>query len=140
MKRVRSTWRGASRPGPSGSTSTRTSRRTRRSAASSSRASESRARCTAYSVSPTSRFSASSTDTRSLPPPAKELAMLLNRDDWYETSRDLEWTFSYVDPAEAFPTSWSGADGVPAEAWQKWEEPFRVSYRDYVRIQREKEA
>jgi len=66
--------------------------------------------------------------------------MLLNRDDWYETSRDLDWTLSYVDPAEAFPTSWSGTDGVPAEAWQKWEEPFRVSYRDYVRIQHEKEA
>ncbi|HSV38884.1 MAG TPA: isoprene monooxygenase oxygenase subunit alpha [Nocardioidaceae bacterium] len=66
--------------------------------------------------------------------------MLLNRDDWYETSRDLDWSLSYVDQAEAFPTSWSGAEGVPAEAWQKWEEPFRVSYRDYVRIQREKEA
>jgi len=66
--------------------------------------------------------------------------MLLNRDDWYETSRDLEWTLSYVDPAEAFPTSWSGAGDIPAEAWQAWEEPFRVSYRDYVRIQREKDS
>jgi len=30
--------------------------------------------------------------------------------------------------------------GVPKEAWQSWEEPFRVSYRDYVAVQREKEA
>ena len=66
--------------------------------------------------------------------------MLLNRDDWYETSRDLDWTLSYVDPEAAFPTRWSGTDGIPAEAWQGWDEPFRVSYRDYVRIQREKES
>lgn len=66
--------------------------------------------------------------------------MLLNRDDWYETSRDLDWTLSYVDPAEAFPTSWSGTGNVPAAAWERWEEPFRVAYRDYVRIQREKEG
>ncbi|WP_018503520.1 isoprene monooxygenase oxygenase subunit alpha [Parafrankia discariae] len=66
--------------------------------------------------------------------------MLLNRDDWYDTSRDLEWTLSYVDPEVAFPARWSGAQGIPAEAWQAWDEPFRVSYRDYVRIQREKEA
>jgi 1,2-phenylacetyl-CoA epoxidase catalytic subunit/YHS domain-containing protein len=66
--------------------------------------------------------------------------MLLNRDDWYQTSRDLDWTLSYVDPAEAFPTRWSGAEGIPADAGEAWDEPFRVSYRDYVRIQREKEA
>jgi hypothetical protein len=30
--------------------------------------------------------------------------MLLNRDDWYETSRDLDWTLSYVDEDAAFPT------------------------------------
>ena len=66
--------------------------------------------------------------------------MLLNRDDWYETSRDLDWTLSYVDSAAAFPARWSGTDGIPADAWQAWDEPFRVSYRDYVRIQREKES
>jgi len=66
--------------------------------------------------------------------------MLLNRDDWYETSRDLNWTLSYVDPEVAFPQRWSGTEDIPAEAWDKWEEPFRVSYRDYVRIQREKES
>src|SRR5262249_8727224 len=66
--------------------------------------------------------------------------MLLNRDDWYETSRDLDWTLSYVDENAAFPTAWTGSAGIPQEAWQAWEEPFRVSYRDYVRIQREKES
>ena len=38
--------------------------------------------------------------------------MLLNRDDWYETSRDLDWTLSYVDPEVAFPARWSGAGDV----------------------------
>jgi toluene monooxygenase system protein A len=66
--------------------------------------------------------------------------MLLNRDDWYETSRDVGWTLSYVDQDAAFPPSWTGAQGIPEDAWQAWEEPFRVSYRDYVRIQREKES
>jgi toluene monooxygenase system protein A len=62
--------------------------------------------------------------------------MLLNRDDWYETSRDLDWTLSYVQPDAAFPATWSGVEDIPADAWQAWEEPFRV----YVRIQREKET
>jgi toluene monooxygenase system protein A len=66
--------------------------------------------------------------------------MLLTRDDWYETSRDLDWTLSYVDPQTVFPANWSGTQGIPQEAWKDWEEPFRVSYRDYVRIQREKES
>jgi hypothetical protein len=66
--------------------------------------------------------------------------MLLNRDDWYETSRDLTWSLSYVDPDVAFPAAWTGAQGLPEHAWRAWEEPFRVSYRDYVRVQREKEA
>jgi len=65
--------------------------------------------------------------------------VLLNRDDWYETSRDLDWSLSYASHEAAFPPEWTGAGDLPQEAWQAWEEPFRVSYRDYVRIQREKE-
>jgi toluene monooxygenase system protein A len=63
-----------------------------------------------------------------------------NRDDWYDTSRDVEWSFSYVSPEEAFPAEWTGAADLPTNAWAEWEEPYRVSYRDYVRVQREKEA
>jgi Methane/Phenol/Alkene Hydroxylase len=65
---------------------------------------------------------------------------LLNRDDWYDLSHDLDWTLSYVDEQDAFPVQWSGTARVPKEAWRSWEEPFRVSYRDYVMVQREKEA
>ncbi len=65
---------------------------------------------------------------------------LLNRDDWYDIARDVDWSFSYVDRDEAFPEAWVGANGIPPEAWEDWEEPFRVSYRDYVKVQREKET
>lgn len=51
--------------------------------------------------------------------------MLLNRDDGYDTSRDLDWTFSYADRSEAFPASWSDATGVPTEAWEKYVYNYR---------------
>src|SRR3984885_13101367 len=66
--------------------------------------------------------------------------MLLDRDDWYGISHDLDWSLSYVAHEDAFPAAWTGSRNIPHEAWRAWEEPFRVSYRDYVTIQREKEA
>jgi hypothetical protein len=66
--------------------------------------------------------------------------MLLDRDDWYDVSHDLEWSLSYVDQGDAFPVVWTGSHNIPHEAWRVWEEPYRVSYRDYVAVQREKEA
>ncbi|NDZ17408.1 toluene monooxygenase [Variovorax sp. WS11] len=65
---------------------------------------------------------------------------LLSRDDWYDIARDVDWTLSYVDEREAFPEAWSGCGPVPKEAWDAWDEPYRVTYRDYVRVQREKES
>src|SRR5579859_6828322 len=66
--------------------------------------------------------------------------MRLSRDDWYDISHDVDWTLSYVEHTEAFPDEWTGSKEIPQEAWRSWEEPFRVSYRDYVKVQREKEA
>jgi hypothetical protein len=63
---------------------------------------------------------------------------LLNRDDWYDIARDVDWTLSYVDEKEAFPESWSGAQAIPREAWDSWDEPYRVTYRSYVAVQRER--
>lgn len=65
---------------------------------------------------------------------------LLNRDDWYDIARDVDWTLSYVDRDAAFPEEWVGAKGIPLDAWEDWDEPFRVSFREYVMVQREKEA
>ena len=68
------------------------------------------------------------------------LGMLLDRDDWYDIAHDLDWSLSYVAQEDAFPDVWSGSSNIPHEAWRAWEEPYRVSYRDYVAVQREKEA
>lgn len=65
---------------------------------------------------------------------------LLKRDDWYDIARDVGWTLSYVDTAAAFPDAWTGSAGIDAAEWDAWDEPYRVTYRDYVAVQREKEA
>lgn len=65
---------------------------------------------------------------------------LLNRDDWYDISRDVDWEPTYVDAGEAFPEGWQGLGKVPKHAFGEWDEPFRVCYRDYVRTQREKDT
>lgn len=74
------------------------------------------------------------------PPPTPAPAALPRRDDWYDLARDLDWTLSYVRSEDAFPQEWAGTGGIPSEAWEAWDEPYRVTYRDYVRVQREKEA
>jgi YHS domain-containing protein/1,2-phenylacetyl-CoA epoxidase catalytic subunit len=65
---------------------------------------------------------------------------VLNRDDWYDIARDVEWTLSYVAEEDAFPAEWQGAAGIPRDAWDAWDEPVRATYRDYVATQREKDA
>ena len=64
----------------------------------------------------------------------------MNRDEWYDLARDLDWTLSYVEEKQAFPDEWTGARDIPPSAWKEWDEPFRASYREYVRVQREKDA
>ena len=67
--------------------------------------------CTACSATPTSRYCELYDDrpprTRRSDLPdeheRREPPMLLNRDDWYETSRDLDWTLSYADPRSRSP-------------------------------------
>ena len=65
---------------------------------------------------------------------------VLSRDDWYDIARDVDWTLSYVDKQDAFPDAWTGCGPIPEEAWADWNEPYRVTYREYVRVQREKES
>jgi toluene monooxygenase system protein A len=65
---------------------------------------------------------------------------MLTNDDWYDIAHDVDWTLSSVDAEEAFPASWSGVGSIPKEAWANWCEPYRVTYRDYVHVQREKET
>jgi toluene monooxygenase system protein A len=65
---------------------------------------------------------------------------LLKREEWQGFVRDVDWTFSYVDDDAVFPEWHSGTGKVPREAWSAWEEDYKVSYPEYVAVQRDEEA
>lgn len=65
---------------------------------------------------------------------------VLERDDWLDLARKLDWDYSYVDERDVFPEAVSGSPHLPAEAWSSWDEPFRTSYVEYVTTQAAKEA
>jgi toluene monooxygenase system protein A len=64
----------------------------------------------------------------------------LKREEWYDIARDLDWSFSYVDESAVFPEWASGLGRIPKEAFKAWDEPYKVTYPEYVATQREKEA
>lgn len=64
----------------------------------------------------------------------------LARSEWYDLARDTNWTLKYVDEKEAFPDELSGSRGVPSEAWWSWDEPYKISYREYVHNQVSKDT
>jgi toluene monooxygenase system protein A len=65
--------------------------------------------------------------------------MMLATRDWYDLARQTNWTPSYV-PAEAlFPARFSDIFGIPVEEWETFDEPYKITYRDYVQGQREKD-
>ncbi|GAA4555587.1 YHS domain-containing protein [Pseudonocardia xishanensis] len=65
---------------------------------------------------------------------------LLERSAWYDIARDTNWTPKYVDADELFPPDQSDPYGIPVSEWEKFDEPYKVSYREYVSVQREKDA
>ena len=54
--------------------------------------------------------------------------------------RDTNWTPSYVSREELFPPEMGDPYGIPIEEWETFDEPYKVSYREYVNIQREKDS
>lgn len=62
----------------------------------------------------------------------------LSREDWLPLARDLDWDFSYVKREEVFPEILSGSADIPQESWSNWEEPYKTTYSEYVRIQTNK--
>ncbi len=60
--------------------------------------------------------------------------------DYYDLVRTTNWTPSYVSEDELFPEMMSGARGIPMEKWEAFDEPYKVTYNDYVATQREKDA
>ena len=64
----------------------------------------------------------------------------LERSQWYDLSRDLNWHFKYVKDEEVFLEALSHSHGIPQDAWWGWDEPYKISYREYVHNQAEKDA
>ncbi|MBL6751253.1 MAG: YHS domain-containing protein [Nevskia sp.] len=64
----------------------------------------------------------------------------LNRADWYDIARDTNWTPRYASVEEIFPDEMSDAFGLTVEQWEAYDEPFKISYREYVAVQSKKDA
>lgn len=64
---------------------------------------------------------------------------MLNREEWLPLARKLDWEFSYVTEEAVFPRVISGEPWLPHSAWSDWDEPFHVTYSDYVINQAEKD-
>ena len=64
----------------------------------------------------------------------------LNRDDWIDLARKLDWDYSYVREEDVFPEILSGRPWLPHAEWQHWDEPYRTSYAEYVDTQADKDA
>ncbi|MDA3624666.1 YHS domain-containing protein [Saccharopolyspora oryzae] len=65
---------------------------------------------------------------------------LLERAQWYDIARSTEWTPKYVTADELFPPELSGGEGLPDHIWATYDEPYKISYREYVDVQRQKDA
>lgn len=65
---------------------------------------------------------------------------LLNRSDWYDIARDTNWTPKYVTEDELFPPQMSDCFGIPRDKWSGYDEPYKTTFREYVKVQREKDA
>ena len=65
---------------------------------------------------------------------------MLGRLDWYEIARTTNWTPKYVSENDLFPPEMSGSMGLPLPAWEIYDEPYKQTYPEYVKVQREKDA
>jgi len=63
-----------------------------------------------------------------------------DRHGGFALARELDWTFSYVDEDQVFPPEIAGRPWLTGEAWAGWEEPYKTSYGEYVRKQRDKDV
>jgi toluene monooxygenase system protein A len=64
----------------------------------------------------------------------------LNRDDWLDLARKLDWNYSYVREEDAFPEPVSGRPWLSHAEWQDWDETYRTTYAEYVATQSAKDA
>jgi toluene monooxygenase system protein A len=65
---------------------------------------------------------------------------VIDRDQWLDLARQLDWDYSYVTEKDVFPAVASGQPWLPQTEWKDWDEPYRTTYVEYVTQQSEKEA
>jgi toluene monooxygenase system protein A len=64
----------------------------------------------------------------------------LARSEWYDLTRDMNWTLRYVEEDQVWPQIQSNSYGVPAEKWWIWDEPYKITYPEYVHNQVDKDV
>ncbi|AWR95598.1 toluene hydroxylase [Acidianus brierleyi] len=65
---------------------------------------------------------------------------LPSRDEYYNLATKLEWTPKYVSEEELFPVDMSGIPNLPMDVWEElYDAPYKVTYREYVKNQKEKD-
>ena len=62
------------------------------------------------------------------------------RAQWYDLTRDMNWTPRYVTDEQLFPPQLSNSFGIPTPEWWGWDEPYKVTYPEYVHNQHGKDA
>src|ERR1019366_6020700 len=90
--------------------------------------------------SPTPATSPTGTTTRSSSNGSIEeraVAKLTMKERYNSLTRDLDWTPTYVDPADAYPCT--RYEGIKIHDWDAWEDPFRLTVDSYCKYQAEKD-
>lgn len=64
---------------------------------------------------------------------------LLKASEWYDIARTTNWTPKFVSEEELFPEEMSDVFRLSLEQWEAYDEPFKVTYRDYVKVQSKKD-
>lgn len=63
----------------------------------------------------------------------------LSLNEYYQqTTRDLYWEPTYVPPEEIYPPN--AHEPIYFKNWDRWQDPFRMFYKEYVRVQSKKEV
>ncbi|KUO90867.1 MAG: toluene hydroxylase, partial [Pyrobaculum sp. OCT_11] len=72
--------------------------------------------------------------------PNPNVPRLPTRDEFYDLANRLEWTPKYVAEEELFPVDMHGLPYLPIDVWAElYDAPYKVTYREYVRNQKEKD-
>ena len=64
----------------------------------------------------------------------------LPRSEWYDLTRDMNWDLSYVTEERGLPEPTVQQLRRPDRDWWTWDEPYKITYPEYVHNQAGKDA